>query len=446
MRRRVGRVALAAIVVSLVLLAVPFAIGIRYTYFADERTELERAALAAGVRVGPDFAAGDAVELPAPMTDGQVAVYDRALRVRAGAGPSAADDLTRSALAGQVMQGQVGGELVVAVPVAASEQVIGVVRASSPVRGIWSRILLTWLGVGGVAVLALLVGIAVAARQAKRLSAPLESLADVARSVASGDLSARAETSGIPEIDAVAGAQNTMVERLSAVLDHERHFASDAAHQLRTPLAGLQLALETSQRETPHPAIEEALHRTTDLQHTVEQVLALSRMATPTGPGGSLGDLFAAAQQRWHGLLASDGRRIEFTTEPSVDDRSIPTACQQIVDILLDNARAHGHGVVQVSARDAFGAVAIDVSDEGTLAADPADLFQRGTSSGTNGLGIGLSLARELAESSGGRLVLAATAPTVFSLLIPGSTSPDHPCPERENEQLDTIPSVQFRE
>src|SRR3954464_12559851 len=73
MRRRVSRVAIVAVAVALVLLAVPFAVGIRISFFADERTELERAALAAAVRVGPDFAAGDPVELPPPSTDGQVA-------------------------------------------------------------------------------------------------------------------------------------------------------------------------------------------------------------------------------------------------------------------------------------------------------------------------------------------------------------------------------------
>jgi signal transduction histidine kinase len=425
MRRRVSRVALAAVVVSLVLLAVPFAIGIKVSFFADERTELERAALAAAVQVGPDFAAGDPVELPAGLTDGYVAVYDRALQLRAGSGPATVDEMTRSALAGKVVQGQTDGELVVAVPVASAEQVIGVVRAASPVRSTWSRILLAWLGVGGLAVLALLVGVGVAVRQARRLSKPLESLADVARSVTAGDLTARATASGIPEIDAAAGAQNTMVSRLTAVLDHERHFATDASHQLRTPLAGLQLGLETALQDPDadrEEALEEALKQTAELQRTVEQVLALSRLTPPPVAAGQLGtvdQLVAGTRRRWHGLLATEGRRIDFALESAVAGLVVPlNACQQILDVLVDNARIHGQGTVRIAARDAFGALAIEVADEGRITDTGPDLFQRGVSrQGRSGVGLGL--ARDLAESHGGRLILADRTPTVFSLLMP---------------------------
>jgi|1186.fasta_scaffold04163_3 hypothetical protein len=60
--------------------------------------------------------------------------------------------------------------------------------------------------------------------------------------------------------------------------------------------------------------------------------------------------------------------------------------CWQSVDIRIDNASKHGHGVVEVSGRDAFGAVAMEVSEDGAIAADPSDLFQRGASSGGNAL------------------------------------------------------------
>jgi signal transduction histidine kinase len=426
MRRRVSRVALAAALVSLVLVAVPLAIGIRISFFADERTELERAALAAAIQVGPDFTGNDPVELPASTTDGQVALYDRSLRLRAGSGPQVADDPTRSGLAGKVVQAESGGSLVVAVPVASSEKVIGVVRASSSISAVWTKVLLAWLAVLGGALVALTIGVAVATWQARRLSAPLESLARIADAVAAGDLSARAEPSGIAEVDALAHAQNTMVERLSNVLDHARHFAADAAHQLRTPLAGLRLTLETAQTDPAADAriaVDEALTQTGELQRTVHEVLELSRLPAD-GPRGALGtvdELFAEIEHRWHGLLAEQGRRIVFTIDDPVTKRAVPVAnCRQILDVLLDNARTHGRGTVRVTAGDVFDATAIDVGDEGSLRADVPDIFLRGTRGGADrGSGIGLALARNLAESFGGRLVLASSSPTDFRVLIP---------------------------
>lgn len=425
MRRRVSRVALAAVLVSLVVVAVPFAIGIRISFFADERTELERAALAAAVQVGPDFTGNDPVELPSPTTDGQIAVYDQSLHLRAGVGPQVADEPTRAGLAGHVVQGESGDSLVVAVPVASTEQVIGVVRASSPISGVWNRIILAWLAVAGGALVAMLVGIAVATWQARRLSAPLEALAKTADAVAAGDLSARAVRSGIAEVDALAHAQNTMVERLSGVLNHARHFAADSAHQLRTPLAGLRLTLEAAQAEPAldaRTALDEALLRTTDLQRTVQDVLELSRLQAE-GPRGSIEKLFADAEQRWHGLLAERGRRIALSVDESAAGRSVPLAnCRQIIDVLVDNARVHGRGTVEVVAHDVLDATAIDVKDEGTIAADAAEICPRSgqaTSDPTQGTGIGLTLAKDLAESCDGRLVLAASSPTTFRLLIP---------------------------
>ncbi|WP_427896165.1 histidine kinase dimerization/phospho-acceptor domain-containing protein [Kribbella sp. GL6] len=418
MRRRVVRVALAAALVSLVLVAVPLAIGIRISFLADERAELERSALAAAVQVGPDFTAGDPVELPRPATDGQLAVYDRTLRLRAGTGPQSADDTTRAGLAGHVVQGSYAGSLVVAVPVASSEHVIGVVRASSPMSAVWTRIVLAWLAVLGGAVVALLIGIAVATWQARRLSAPLESLARTADAVTAGDLSARANPTGIAEVDALANAQNAMVDRLSRILDHARRFATDAAHQLRTPLAGLRLTLETADTDPaadPRLAVADALRQTDSLQNTVQDVLELSRLPAD-GPRGALvpiAALFAETEHRWHGLLADTGRRLVLTVEPPVGERLVPLAtCRQILDVLIDNAHTHGQGTVRVTALDVLDTTAVDVEDEGSLTTPAPALFHRGTH-------IGLSLARTLTESAGGRLTLADPSPTRFRLLLP---------------------------
>lgn len=63
-------------------------------------------------------------------------------------------------------------------------------------------------------------------------------------------------------------------------------------------------------------------------------------------------------------------------------------------------------------------ALALDIADEGTLTLDAKTLFERGTTTGP-GEGIGLALAKDLADTAGARLSLTRPAPTTFTLLLP---------------------------
>ncbi|MFI1094836.1 sensor histidine kinase [Streptomyces sp. NPDC020917] len=424
MRQRVVRVAVAAVLIALVLLALPLVVGIRYAYFADERGELERDALAAAVRVSPQFTAGDPVELPRPAEGTHVGVYDAALRLKAGSGPPTADVTARRAAADATVSEHTGGQIVVSVPVTSNEQVIGVVRVATDAQIVWNRVLLAWLALLGVVAFALGVAVLVARRQAALLSAPLEDLSAACVATASGDLSVRAAGSDIAEIDQVARTQNAMVAELARLLQQGRHFAANASHQLRTPLTGLQLGLETA-LATPgadlRAASEEALAQCAHLRHTIDEVLRLAKadQGLTDTVTRSASDVMDRVEARWHGAFADEERRLAVTLQPGTEDLPVPErTAAQILDVLLDNARIHGTGRVDVTVRETGGALAIDVADEGTVPMSSTALFERGATTG-DGTGIGLSLARDLAEAAGGRLTLASSRPTVFTLLLP---------------------------
>ncbi|MGW5129083.1 HAMP domain-containing sensor histidine kinase [Streptomyces sp. NPDC004069] len=424
MRQRVVRVALTAVLVALVLLAVPLALAIRSSLYADQRDALERAALAAAVRVNPDYLQGDPAELPAAASGQRLGLYDPRLRLRAGIGPRSGGDAVGRALAGKVTRSSSGGELVAAVPVAHAEQVIGVVRASSPLADVRGRVFAGWAALVGVAVVALTVAVLVARRQARALAVPLEDLSRHCRAVVEGDLTARAAPSTIIEIDQVARTHNDMLHSLSELLRHERDFTANASHQLRTPLTGLQLTLEAGLAQNDaRPALEEALAATRRLHETVEEVLRLSSSAglpRRTALDRPVGELLARAEKRWHALLAKDGRRLEFAVQDVPDDVHIPGGpVTEILGVLLDNARAHGRGTVRVAVRDLDDALAFDVADEGAVDGDGVRLFERGYSGGGPGAGIGLAFARDLAVFLGGRLSLTHGVPTTFTLLLP---------------------------
>ena len=83
--------------------------------------------------------------MPLPKPTPLLGVYDLKMRLRAGRGPGAADPVTRSAAKGVVADGQIGSDLVVAVPVTSAENVVGVARASVAGRVVWARVILAWL-------------------------------------------------------------------------------------------------------------------------------------------------------------------------------------------------------------------------------------------------------------------------------------------------------------
>jgi signal transduction histidine kinase len=235
----------------------------------------------------------------------------------------------------------------------------------------------------------------------------------------------------VPEIAAVHRSLAVTASRLDGILTRERAFSAEASHQLRTPLAGLRLRLEEAASLPPgspgvREAVDSALEAADRLDRTVEELLRLARE-----PAGVRREELAVddvvdrvvAEVR---ADAPDGRPVTVHAEDGdLHARASEAAVRQILTVLVENALVHGSGTVSVTARDAGPAVAVDVADEGTLTVDEAALFagRSGDREGTDrtGHGIGLALARRLAEAQGGRLRLRSPAPTTVTLLLPGA-------------------------
>jgi signal transduction histidine kinase len=276
----------------------------------------------------------------------------------------------------------------------------------------------------GLAVAAVTVAWLVGRRQARRLAEPLEDLEKRARRLGDGDFSVRTRRGGIAEIDAVGAALDATAIRLDDLLARERGFSADASHQLRTPLAGLRLRLEAALECTdqdPRPAIAASLVDADRLEAIIDELLTLARagqagQATRINLEALLGELSPA----WGARLALTGRDLEVRIDPGAPDpHASAAAVRQVLAVLVDNATEHGGGTVTIAVREASGAVAVDVSDEGTGVREaPGLLFSQRTDR-HDGHGIGLGLARRLAEAEQGRLNLTRAAPPVFTLLLP---------------------------
>ncbi|WP_034716154.1 HAMP domain-containing sensor histidine kinase [Intrasporangium chromatireducens] len=446
MRRRIIRVAVVAVSVALVLFGIPLALAARATILNEERSELERTALLASRQVGPDFLAGDPVELPPVESDKKVAVYDASLTRRSptAGGPATADSVTRAAARGVESEGVVGAEFVVAVPVTVGERVIAVVRASAPTSQTFAGILLAWAALALSAALALGVAVLVARRQARYLSTPLEALASAAERVASGDLQRRTEPVGTPELVRLARTQNEMLDRLCDLIARERRLTADISHQLRTPVTGLALGLQNALSSDgnaaaadSHAALVDALGQVRDLERTIDNVIQLARPEAGVlgaAPVRSVEDFGTEIERRWHGPLSEAGRPLVVTAQTDLALFLPQFVVTEILKILLDNAMHHGAGRVTVVFRDLGSFVAIDVADEGSVQARSEELFRRGQS-GSDGLGIGLALGRSIAEAYGGRLALTRQQPTRFTLMVPLFPAEPDPAPASDDPQ-----------
>ena len=169
----------------------------------------------------------------------------------------------------------------VAVPVASGGRVRGAVRITYPTSTLDTRVRRYWLLLAAIGGVVLAAATVVGLRFARTLTEPLSALETTAAAVGGGDLRARAPAdSGPPEVRALAAEFNETVARLDTLLRSQKEFVADASHQLRTPLAALQLRLENLERDVAEggkPDLEAALAEVTRLARLVDGLLTLAR-------------------------------------------------------------------------------------------------------------------------------------------------------------------------
>ena len=419
MRRRIVVLSVLAAVLATSLFGIPLAVGVARFYLDAQRTQLERVADTAAITIAADAGQGSRpAALTPPESDVDLALYGADGRRLSGDGPATADLPVTRALDGASVIQNVAGQLVVAVPVTVGNRVGAVVRAASDYAAVTRRIAWTWAAMLGLGALAVGATWLVARRQARRLAGPLEALSRTSQQLGAGDFSVRTQTTGIPEIDSAGTSLNSTAARLGDLVSRERAFAAAASHQLRTPLTGLRLGLETAV-EAPgadlRAAATAAIAAADRLERTIEDLLSLAREPGREGVPLDLQELAREIDLTWRPLLATQGRALRLDLQPDAPTTGAAVAAvRQVLAVLLDNAARHGAGTVTLTVRDADGALAFDVADEGPGMDDVVP--PRG---GTGGHGIGLALARRLAEAEGGRLWLSRPAPPVFTLLLP---------------------------
>jgi two-component system sensor histidine kinase TctE len=228
------------------------------------------------------------------------------------------------------------------------------------------------------------------------------------------------------EVRPLIVALNGLIGRLSDARGTQQRFVANAAHQLRTPLAALQVQTERALREkNPErhsEALDHVLKAVTRLRHLTQQLLTLTR-SDPSAAGTlmlsdiDLADLARDELGRWADAAVEHSIDLGYDgPESGVMVRGEPQLLRELIGNLVDNAIRYGRGGGQVTVGVRRSPVTIFVEDDGpgiSMAERERvlDPFYRMPHSKGEGCGLGLAIAREIAARHGAHLEIGDHAP-----------------------------------
>ncbi|GAA0977886.1 HAMP domain-containing sensor histidine kinase [Acrocarpospora macrocephala] len=318
---------------------------------------------------------------------------------------------------------RVTGGYVLLRPVALDRGRTVVIEVYAPESDLTRGVATSWAVLTGVAITLVAGSVVVADRLGARVVRATRRLGAAAVSLGSGDLSVRIQPDGPPELVAAGQAFNTMADQVAGLLAAEREMAADLSHRLRTPLTALRLQLGD------HGPAAEQVDR---LEREVDAIIETARR--PARPVAGRCDAAEVLRERlvfWSALAEDQGRPWELVGAdvPAL----VPVAATElsaVIDATLGNVFRHTpqRTPFTVTLHQGSGIVGILVADAGPGIADPEGALKRGHS-GAGSTGLGLDIARRLAESTGGsvrveRSVLGGAAVQLWLRTAPQTPKP----------------------
>ncbi|MFF3907393.1 ATP-binding protein [Streptomyces sp. NPDC001848] len=295
---------------------------------------------------------------------------------------------------------------------------------------------------------------------AHSLTAPLDEMNTVARSISHGDYSRRVRDNRRDELGDLAQTINLMADELEAQDSQRKELVANVSHELRTPIAGLRAVLENivdGVTEADPETMRTALKQTERLGRLVETLLDLSRLDNGVVPlkkrrfevwpylSGVLKEAQMVSSAR-AGIASGSGSHTRTdvhlhldVSPPELTAHADPERIHQVVANLIDNAVKHSppHGRVTVKARrgPAPDSLELEVLDEGPGIPQSEwhrvfERFNRGSVNrphgpgSDGGTGLGLAIARWAVDLHGGRIGVAESPRGCrIQVILPGEPS-----------------------
>lgn len=265
--------------------------------------------------------------------------------------------------------------------------------------------------------------------------APLEEMRNTIRGRKPQDLSPIDPTDAPEEIRPFIDSINDLMRRLELSLKSQQRFVADAAHQMRTPLAGLKTQAELALRQSDIGGIEQTMRQIAmgadRASRLINQLLALARAESPVQAPRQrieMGALVEEVTRDW--VQGAQDKGIDLGFEPHADAATVegnPLLLRELFSNLLDNAIRYTPAGGTVTARVGMAgeSVQVDVEDNGMGIPDAEralvfERFYRVLGTGSEGSGLGLAIVREIAEMHHGSVqLLPSERGALFRVSLP---------------------------
>lgn len=223
------------------------------------------------------------------------------------------------------------------------------------------------------------------------------------------------------ELAPIVTELNHLLDRIRAAFDREQRFINAAAHEIRTPIAAMQLHLENAMRSPSDTertqALEAALSGARRTSKLAEQLLALGRITARSdvyeAQRLALPDLCCDVIGTMEPLLARRGQTISLAVRGECTVRGEPSQLRRMLQNLIDNASVHGaaQGEIEVTATRRGDVVVLAVANDGTpIPDDETDklftAYYRLPGAAPGGHGLGLAIVREIADQHNAAIAL----------------------------------------
>ena len=319
----------------------------------------------------------------------------------------------------------------VAAPVLVDGQVRGVVESAPLYRRARMPSLVRPLVMLGV--LILIAGVA-SGPLARRISLPIERLTAAVRRFGAGDLSARVapprhfrrRRHGSDELDQLTRAFNEMAGRIERLVRGNKELLANVSHELRSPLARIRVALELLPRDARNEArLRDVETDLAELDRLIEDVLTTSRLEAsglPTHLGEvDLGELFAQLAARAEHDPITAGKPVVVRGGAGLRLLADGALLKRALWNLVENAAKYGAPPIELDAERHDAGFRLRVRDAGPgipaaereRVFDPFYRVDKARTPGSGGFGLGLTLARRVAEVHGGTITVDGATFTI---------------------------------